>query len=57
MRKQSFYLTSVETAFCLHKGINGRRGKVYNTLWERTFPVDTRWPREDTEPLTPVEYP
>ena len=57
MRKQSFYLTSVETAFCLHKGINGRRGKVYNTLWERTFPVDTRWSREDTEPLTPVEYP
>ena len=28
-----------------------------NTLWERTFPGDTRWLREGTEPLTPVEYP
>ena len=57
MKKQFFYLTSVETGFCLHNGINGRRGKLYNTLWERPFPGDTRWLREGTEPLTPVEYP
>ena len=30
--------TSVETGFCLHKRINGRRGKLYNALWKRPFP-------------------
>ena len=56
--KQVFHLnTSVETDFCRHKRTNGRRGKLYNALWERPFPGDTRGMREGTESLTPVEYP
>ena len=49
--------TGVSTGFSLHKRINGRRGKLYNALWERPFPGDTRGMREGTESLTPVEYP
>ena len=49
--------TGVATGFSLHKRINGRRGKLYNALWERPFPGDTRWLRKGAESLSSVEYP
>ena len=39
-----------------HKRVNWRTGKNSKTLWEKPFPGDTRWLREGTKFLTPVEY-